>query len=619
MLGGCRIDGVVGRGGMGVVYRARQIDLDRDVAVKVIAPELTEDPKSRARFLREARAAGAVEHRNVIPVHQAGIADGQCYLVMRYVAGHDLGALVERDGPLAPATAAAVTTQLGAALDAIHGAGYVHRDMKPRNVMLDADGHAYLSDFGLAKQAFAPAGPTTSEEWVGTLDYVAPEQIRGDPVGPAADVYALGGVLYFMLTGRVPFERDSQHAKLWAHLHDAPPRPSAARSGLPNGFDAVVVRALAKDPAARQGSAGAVGRAARAAAAGERVDDVADTITAARPRRRGRAPRRAFIAGAALALVAGAAGLAALTLDGDEDRGRRARATQPSPTPKPPSPLKTVKLGFRPRDLAVAGGRVWVICRDEPRVTVLDAGSMKPTRLAPNVGMGASDIARDRLTLWVTSREFNGVVGLDARTGRVIRRVTTGSTPTRVAADRSGLWIAVRGEPGVSATLLRFSRDGATQLDPPLPFDNGIGAVAIGGGYLWVASPEPRRNIARVTPGGDRDPSAWADAPPGGLAFGGGALWLSESDDGVVMRYDLKTKNSPTTSVGRRPMRLVVVGGRRVYVAVNRDHRVRWLDARRGRRMGRLPVPKNPVALAVGAGHVWVTGVGNGTLTRIDL
>src|SRR5215213_8880415 len=186
MLGGCRIDAVVGRGGMGVVYRARQVDLDRDVAVKVVAPELTEDPESRARFLREARAAGAVEHPNVVPVHGAGVADGQGYLVMRYIAGDDLRAVVHREGPFTPAAAAAVTAQLGDALDAIHRSGYVHRDVKPSNVMIDVDGHAYLTDFGLAKLALASTGPTSAAHWVGTLDYVAPEQIRGDRVGPAA-------------------------------------------------------------------------------------------------------------------------------------------------------------------------------------------------------------------------------------------------------------------------------------------------------------------------------------------------------------------------------------------------------------------------------------------------
>ena len=165
----------------------------------------------------------------MLPVYGAGVADGQAFLVMRYVPGDDLRALVRREGPLSPARAAEITVALGDALDAIHGAGYVHRDVKPANVLLDEDGHVYLSDFGLAKQVLASAGLTDSDRWVGTLDFAAPEQIRGEPVDARADVYALGGVLHFMLTGGVPFERESDEAKLWAHLAAEPPRPSSAR------------------------------------------------------------------------------------------------------------------------------------------------------------------------------------------------------------------------------------------------------------------------------------------------------------------------------------------------------------------------------------------------------
>ena len=198
--------------------------------------------------MSEARAAAAVEHPNVLPIYGAGVADGQAYLVMRYVPGDDLRTLVRREGPLSAERAAEVAVALGDALDAIHRAGYVHRDVKPANVLLDADGHVYLSDFGLAKQVLASAGLTESDRWVGTLDFAAPEQIRGGQVDARADVYALGGVLYFMLTGAVPFDRESDEAKLWAHLAADPPRPSALRPDLPAALDRVVQRALAKHP-----------------------------------------------------------------------------------------------------------------------------------------------------------------------------------------------------------------------------------------------------------------------------------------------------------------------------------------------------------------------------------
>src|SRR4051812_25172273 len=268
-VAGYRIESVVGRGGMGVVYRAVELELGRVVALKVIAPELLEEPAVRERFLREARTAASIEHPNVIPVYAAGERDGIAYLVMRFVDGHDLRTLVRRDGPPTPARAANVIARVADALDAIHRAGYIHRDVKPANVLVDLDGHVYLTDFGLAKQVLTRGGVTGTGQWVGTLDYVAPEQIRGGPIDARTDVYALGGVLAFVLTGRVPYDREADEAKLWAQLSDPPPVPSQIRPGLPRELDAVVARAMEKAPDARYPSAGDLARAARAAVTGD--------------------------------------------------------------------------------------------------------------------------------------------------------------------------------------------------------------------------------------------------------------------------------------------------------------------------------------------------------------
>ena len=230
IVAGYRIEALVGRGGMGVVYRALQLDLERVVALKVIAPELLDDEDVRARFLTEARAAASVDHPNVIPVHAAGEDDGVAYIAMRFVAGDDLRALVRYGGAFDPAGAAALVEQAAAALDAIHRAGFVHRDVKPANLLVDRDNHVYLTDFGLAKAVITHSGGTRTGQWVGTLDYVAPEQIRGGRIDARADVYALGGVLHFALTGRVPFERAGDEAKLWAQLSAPPPVPSAVRA-----------------------------------------------------------------------------------------------------------------------------------------------------------------------------------------------------------------------------------------------------------------------------------------------------------------------------------------------------------------------------------------------------
>ncbi|MDQ3676983.1 MAG: serine/threonine protein kinase, partial [Actinomycetota bacterium] len=265
VFAGCRIEAVVGRGGMAVVYRALQLDLGRPVALKVIAADRASDQDFRERFQRESRMAAAIDHPNVVPVHGAGEEDGELYIVMRYVPGSDLHALIKRQGRLEGARAAAIVAQVASALDAAHEAGLVHRDVKPGNVLLTgsgADEHAYLSDFGLMR-AFDQATPITeSGQWIGTIDFASPEQLHGEPVHARSDVYSLGCVLFAALTGKPPFPRGTVPATLLAHLHDRPPRPSAA--GVEKPFDRVIARALAKAPGDRYPSAGDLGRAALA-------------------------------------------------------------------------------------------------------------------------------------------------------------------------------------------------------------------------------------------------------------------------------------------------------------------------------------------------------------------
>jgi serine/threonine protein kinase len=239
VFAGCRVEAVAGRGGMGIVYRAVQLSLGRPVALKLIASEHAADPEFRDRFEREARLAAAIDHPNVIPVYAAGEEDGRLYLVVRFVRGTDLHHLIRRGGALPPSRAAALVEQVGLGLDAAHAAGLVHRDVKPANVLLGPDDHAYLIDFGLTKDALSDAGPTGSGEWVGTLDFVAPEQIRAEDVDARADVYGLGCLLHYLLTGAPPFPRRGDEAKLWAHLSEPPPRSGHL------AMDAVIARALA--------------------------------------------------------------------------------------------------------------------------------------------------------------------------------------------------------------------------------------------------------------------------------------------------------------------------------------------------------------------------------------
>ena len=264
VLAGHRIERVLGRGGMGVVYAATDLSLERTVALKLIAPELAENVGFRRRFIAESRTAASLDHPNVVPIFRAGEEDGALFLAMRYVDGDNLGTIVMRDGALAPRRAAGLLAQVASALEAAHGRGLVHRDVKPANVLVTGDDHCYLTDFGLVEDLGASTGATRSAEVLGTLDYLAPERIRGGVTGPWTDVYALGCLLFFALTGRVPFPLEAPESKLWAHVAEPPPRVSDA--GAPAAFDDVIATAMAKQSRERHESAAAFAAAALAAA-----------------------------------------------------------------------------------------------------------------------------------------------------------------------------------------------------------------------------------------------------------------------------------------------------------------------------------------------------------------
>ena len=269
-LAGYLIEAVVGRGGMGVVYRAEHLRLKRKVALKLLPPELASNEGFRERFECESQLAAAIDHPNIIPLYDAGRADELLFLTMRFVDGLDLKALLTQEGPLPLERAVSIVAQIGGALDAAHARGLVHRDVKPANVLVasgagpEASDHCYLTDFGLTKDTSSSLNLTGTGQFVGTIDYVAPEQIQGDKPKGAADQYALGCVMYEALTGHPPFERATELDVMWAHLNEDPPPPSTRRSDLPRGIDAVLARAMAKVPAERHESCTAMASAARA-------------------------------------------------------------------------------------------------------------------------------------------------------------------------------------------------------------------------------------------------------------------------------------------------------------------------------------------------------------------
>ena len=255
-LAGYEIKAIAGRGGMGVVYRAEHVHLGRTVALKLLAPRPGESSEFRDRFLTESRTAAAINHPHIITVYDAGEADGLLYIAMQYVDGTDLAGLLERAGPLEPAEAVYLLSQVGDALDAAHAHGIVHRDVKPENVLLDRD-HCYLTDFGATKAIGADRGLTTKGQFIGTLDYMAPEQIEGSPLDGRTDVYALGCLLYHALVGEAPYGKESEVSVLAAHLHDPTPTASRKRPDLPHALDPLIARAMAKSREDRYPSCGA--------------------------------------------------------------------------------------------------------------------------------------------------------------------------------------------------------------------------------------------------------------------------------------------------------------------------------------------------------------------------
>jgi serine/threonine protein kinase len=279
IVAGYRIEGVAGRGGMGIVYRATQLALGRVDAFKVLPPELADDPGFRDRFERETRIAASLQHPNIVPIHYAGEEGGRLFIAMRFVDGRDVREVLALEGPLEPARAARLVLQVASALDAAHEHGLVHRDIKPGNILVTGSPgreHAFLTDFGLTKRRGSQSGLTQTGQLVGTVAYLAPEQIRGQELDARTDVYALGCVLYEVLAGQLPYGREHDVATIYAHLEEPPPRPSETSPALA-AFDPIIAAAMAKDPDDRPASAGELARTAYAAADGA-------TPTAAPPR-----------------------------------------------------------------------------------------------------------------------------------------------------------------------------------------------------------------------------------------------------------------------------------------------------------------------------------------------
>jgi serine/threonine protein kinase len=370
---GYRIEAVAARGGMGVVYRATQLRLKRPVALKLVTPALARDARFRERFRSEWMVAASIEHPNVIPVYEAGEEGETLYIAMRWVEGSDLREVFDQT-PLEPARAVRIVSQVASALDVAHERGLIHRDVKPANVLITGDDHVYLTDFGLTKHASSISGLTKTGQWVGTVDYTAPEQIEGTTASPRADVYSLGCVLFEALTGRPPFKRENELATLWAHMYTPPPSLRDVSPDAPAGFDEVLQRAMAKDPDARYASAGELAHAARAAAleqAPEQMRTPAPAGETDRPGPRASASRiwrerRGRVAVVALTAVLAIAAVVAITSLGSSDEPGTESGATSSAVPESNlasdwrrrEPMPAARQNM---DGAVLDGTVWVV------------------------------------------------------------------------------------------------------------------------------------------------------------------------------------------------------------------------------------------------------------------
>jgi hypothetical protein len=631
IFAGYRLDALAGRGGMGVVYRATELALLRTVALKVMAPWLLEDDLARERFVREARLAAAIEHPNVIPIHATGDQDGLAYIAMRFVDGSDLRALIRRDHALSAPRAARIVAQVAAALDAAHRSGLVHRDVKPANVLLDAEEHVYLADFGLTRGEWSTTGPRPTESgvFVGTSDYVAPEQIRGGAVDARADVYSLGAVLFHALTGETPFAGRNHEAMLWAHLTEAPPSASARRRDVPRAFDAVIARAMAKRPPDRYPSAGDLGRAAVAAAEGRRLDaseravgvgaaapvDSALTAATVVPRRR---RRLVWVGAGAAALIAVAATALVLGDDAPPPSAARSATPTPSPTPTPGGPtVRLIGVGGRAISVAAAGDRVWALAGTRKTRLVGISPTTGTARRVASLPRGGQELEVAGDDMYAVFDRPSQVLRLDTATGEERARSDLFDGPTRrIDVGLGAVWVTEgSADPTQTNHLLRL--DPVTlETELRVPMANGARDVRTGGGRLWVAS----RGVQEVF---QVDPSTGAIAGglgvgnvPAEIAYGRRSVW-SASDDDTVTRTPLSTRTKLEISVPGKPAG-IELRGRTVWVTALATNRLYRLDARTNAVVGKpVRVCVNPALLDVTASAVWIACPGDHRVARV--
>jgi DNA-binding beta-propeller fold protein YncE len=594
-LGGYRVDALIARGGMGVVYRATHLALDRPVALKVIARHLADDEGFRERFLRESQLAARLDHPSVVPVYDAREEEGELIVAMRLVEGGDLKRRIAARGPLAAAEAVELLGQVAGALDAAHAAGIVHRDVKPHNILIEGD-RAFLTDFGLAK-ALGDSGVLDGASIAGTVEYMSPEQWQGRSVGPAADVYSLGCVLYEALTGIVPYARQAE---------DTEPE-------IPEGLDAVIERAVAKDPGQRFSTASGLIEAAREHQSGEPaatrvLSDTPGRPTAVieeAPARRGfgkwlgdRAKGLAISVGVILAVIL-AGFVAAKIFGGDEV-----------------SVSEPIAIGQGPLRIATGERSVWVTSARDGTLSRIDSatGLLVGERL--RLGRGVSGVAVGESSVWVASPRTGEVLRIDGDAGSIEDRIDVRGRPGPLVFGGDRVWVADEDGRGVTAINAQGGRVVKRWIVPhtsPL-------RLAVGAGGVWVSS-ATTGSVRRIDLGtAVAGPPALVGRGPSGVTVAAGAVWVANSRSDSVTRIDPVTRAllGEPIPVGGRPGG-IDAGTSYVWVANAKDDTVSRIDIESGETSGDpIPVGSHPGAVAVAREAVWVADNGEGAVTRIE-
>ncbi|HEY7282450.1 MAG TPA: ABC transporter substrate-binding protein [Actinomycetota bacterium] len=546
---GYRIESSLGHGGMAVVYLARHLGLERRVAIKVLAPTLAEDDRFRERFVRESRLAASLDHPNVIPIYEAGEADGRLFIAMRYVDGTDLKGQIREFGRMDPGLIVPILRQVAGALDAAHAKGLVHRDVKPANVLIarapsgeTAGAHAYLSDFGLTRRTSSDSGLTGTGQFMGTLDYAAPEQFEGKATDARTDVYALGCVLVEMLTGHPPYTAEFDAALMFAHISEPPPTPTTDHPHLPAAIDDVVARAMAKSPDDRYASAGAMANAAAAALGFEPLEHPGPARPSKPSKPGGSAPKRAtsgrrlLVAGVAVALVVALLALllpAVLGGTGGEAQAATpagmALISQTTGEQRGFVPLSQVHV---PAEAIFAAGSYWVFNLDPLQFLEI---SPQTGRIVRRINAPFDDVAFYTVAdgvLYVSEHNGNRLARIELSRGRQLE-------PTwSVHREHGSLgWPIV-----VGGTVWVGSEDGYVyHLDSTGKVADTVGVIessdrlAFDGRFIWVAGGD---HLVRLDPGTLETTATDAPGGTGYLTTGGGFVWTADETKGEVYKID---------------------------------------------------------------------------------